>query len=319
MKPPYEITSDILEAIVSISEKLGEINASHLDRPSPELRRKNRIKTIQSSLEIEGNTLSHNQVTALFDNKRVLGPINDIIEVKNAIAAYEMISSYDLFSIKSFRMAHEILMKGLIKHPGRFRNKPAGIVKDKSITHIAPPGDMVNPLIKDLFTYLHKDKDVDVLKSCVFHYEMEFIHPFTDGNGRMGRLWQTVILCNKYPVFEFIPIETIIKEKQNEYYKSLSFSDKIGKSTPFIEFMLDIIELELDHILSDQRVNLTQDDRLKKGKEIFGAKEFSRKDYCRYFKFISLATASRDLKRGIEQNILTKKGDKRLTKYRYPD
>ncbi|MBZ0099557.1 MAG: Fic family protein, partial [Taibaiella sp.] len=190
MKPPYTITSDILALVASISGKLGAIDAAHLQKPPATLRRKNRIRTIQSSLEIEGNTLTEEQITALLENRRVIAPKEDILEVQNAISVYEAIRKFNPYNIKHLQEAHKILMAGLVEKPGVFRTKNAGIVKGSKLTHVAPAGVMVKGLLKDLFAYLGKDKDILLVKSCVFHYEFEFIHPFADGNGRMGRLWQ---------------------------------------------------------------------------------------------------------------------------------
>ncbi len=168
-----------------------------------------------------------------------------------------------------------------------------------------------------LFDYLKTDKDILLIKSCVFHYEFEFIHPFLDGNGRMGRLWQTLILMQKYPVFEFLPVESLIKENQEEYYKALSQSDKSGHFTPFIEFMLNIIFQALENLLKTQNRTLTVQERIELYKGIIGRNQFSRKDYLQNFKEISQATANRDLKWAFENNLLIKTGDKRLTKYQY--
>ncbi len=317
MKPPYQLTDKILKLVVSISEKLGEVNATHLYKPPTELRKKNRIKTIQSSLEIEGNTLTEEQITALLENKRVLAPKKDIVEVQNAIKVYEQLHRLNPNSIKDLEKAHGILMSGLIDTAGKLRTKNVGIVKGSKVEHIAPSGNRVKGLMNDLFTYLKKDEDLILIKSCVFHYELEFIHPFIDGNGRMGRLWQTLILMQQYPVFEYLPIESLIKENQVEYYNVLSQSDKMGSSTPFIEFMLGIILQSLENLLKTQNRTLTTENRIELYKDIIGSNEFSRKDYLQNFKEISQATASRDLKWAVEQKILTKKGDKRLTKYQY--
>jgi Fic family protein len=317
LKPPYQITEKILKLIVSISEKLGEVNATHLYKPPTELRKKNRIKTIQSSLEIEGNTLTEEQITALLDNKRVLAPEKDIVEVQNAIKVYEQLHRLNPNKLKDLEKAHGILMNGLIGTAGKLRTKNVGIVKGSKVEHIAPSGNMVKGLMNDLFTYLKNGEDLILIKSCVFHYEFEFIHPFIDGNGRMGRLWQTLILMQQYPVFEYLPIESLIKENQAAYYDVLSQSDKLGSSTPFIEFMLGIILQSLENLLKTQNRTLTTENRVELYKEVIGSNEFSRKDYLQNFKEISQATASRDLKWAVEQNILTKIGDKRLTKYQY--
>ncbi|MFB5944805.1 Fic family protein [Albibacterium profundi] len=317
MKPPYQLTDKILKSIVSISEKLGEIKALHLYKPPTELRKKNRIKTIQSSLEIEGNTLGEDQITALLENKRVLAPQKDIIEVQNAIQVYERLYEFDPYRLTDLEKAHGILMNGLIERAGKLRTENVGIVKGSIVEHIAPNGSMIKGLMKDLFNYLKTDEDIVLVKSCVFHYEFEFIHPFSDGNGRMGRLWQTLILMQEYPIFEYLPVESLIKSNQETYYGALSQSDKNGSSTPFIEYMLTIILQALDNLLASQNKKLTAPDRIELYRTIIGTKSFSRKDYLVNFREISEATASRDLKWGTEQAILIKSGDKRLTKYEY--
>jgi len=315
MKPPYNITPRILKLISSISEKIGEINANLISKPSPHLRKQNKIKTIHSSLRIEGNTLTLEQVTALIENKRVIGPKKDVLEVLNAIKVYDNIASYDPFSSKSFLKAHKELMDGLIENPGKYRNQGVGIFQGSRIAHIAPPAENVTYLMNDLFGYLKRDEDLTLIKSCVFHYEMEFIHPFLDGNGRMGRLWQTVILLNEYPVFEFLPFETLISQKQQDYYDALGKSDREGNSTIFIEYMLSVIEKSLTELLDFNNRIFSDIDRL----EYFialGKKEFSRKDYMNVFKDISSATASRDLKKGLELNMFEKTGIKNKTIYK---
>ncbi len=206
-------------------------------------------------------------------------------------------------------------MAGLIDSAGRLRTKNVGIVKGNQVQHLAPSGLMVRGFTKDLLSYLQKNEDLVLIKSCVFHYEFESIHPFMDGNGRMGRLWQTLILMQKYPVFEFLPIEQLIKENQPAYYKALSDSDKLGHSTPFISFMLNLMAESLSLLLNSQNRTLNTSDRLGLFKEVIKSSSFSRKDYLRNFKNISQPTASRDLKWGTDQGLLSKTGDKRLTIY----
>ena len=317
MKPPYQITHKSLALISSISEKIGEIKAARLIKPPTELRKRNRIKTIQSSLEIEGNTLTVEQITDIINNKRVIAPGKDIVEVKNAIKVYSMLDDLDVYQVDSLCEAHGILMEGLIDQPGQLRRKSVGILKGGDISHIAPPGSMVLALMNDLFSYLKEDDDLLLVKSCVFHYEFEFIHPFLDGNGRMGRLWQTMILKEYSPVFEFLPIETLIKERQQDYYHVLGTSDDKGESTHFIEFMLEIIDVSLEELLNAQNLTLKNIDRITIFKEIIKDQYFTRKEYLRHNKEISSATASRDLKEAVENGILERSGDKRMTKYTY--
>ena len=310
MKPLYKITPYILAKVASISEKLGEIKAARLHRPPTELRKRNRIRTIHSSLVIEGNTLTFDQVTALLEKKRVIAPLKDITEVKNAIRLYENIGLFDPFSIESLCEAHRILMDGLVENAGRLRNKSVGIMKGKQLAHVAPSGTLVKSLLNDLFGYLENDDEILLVKSCVFHYEFEFIHPFLDGNGRMGRLWQSVILMKYNPVFEYLPVESLIKENQEEYYRILAVADRQGESTIFVEFMLRIVEESLEELLQSQNVTLTGRDRIALFKDYIADASFTRKDYLRYFKELSTATASRDLKEAVDSNQLRKEREK---------
>jgi len=315
MSPPYQITPEIVKLIALVSEKLGQINAKFLDKPSPKLRKENSIKTIHSSLSIEGNTLTEEQITALIENKRIIGPKKDVNEVLNAISVYNQLHSFDPKSSKSFLKAHEILMNGLVPENGKYRKKGVGIMAGDRMAHMAPPAENVAHLMKDLFSYLKDSKEISLIKSCVFHYEMEFIHPFIDGNGRMGRLWQTLILMKEYPVFEFIPFENMIHKTQGNYYHALSQSDKSGNSTPFIEYMLNVINDSLYNMLDFKSRILNTEDRLTYFSEL-NQTEFSRKDYMNVFKEISSATASRDLKKGVELRLFDKEGDKTKTSYR---
>lgn len=314
MKPPYDITPKILKLISAISEKIGEVNANYLSKQSPQLRKQNRIKTIHSSLQIEGNTLTEEQITALIENKRVIGPEKDVLEVLNAIKVYDNLHNYHFSSDKSFLKAHLELMNGLIESAGKYRKQGVGIVKGTNIEHIAPPFENVPHLMNVLFEYLDDTNELTLIKSCVFHYEMEFIHPFLDGNGRMGRLWQTLILMAEYPVFEFLPFETLISKTQEEYYKSLALSDKSGKSTIFIEYMLGVIDKSLENLLNYNNRVLKDIDRLEYFLSL-GIKEFNRKDYMNIFKDIASATASRDLKKGIEMKMFESVGNLNKTKY----
>ena len=313
MKPPYNITPKILKLISIISEKLGEINANFLDKPSPTLRKQNKIKTIHSSLKIEGNTLTEEQITALLENKIVIGPQKDIQEVLNAIIVYEKLNSYQSTNGKSFLKAHKELMSGLIEKPGEYRKQGVGIVKGSKVEHLAPSFERVPFLMQDLFDYLETE-EIELIKSCVFHYEMEFIHPFLDGNGRMGRLWQTLILTDKYPIFEYLPFETLISADQAKYYRTLSECDKLGQSTKFIEYMLEVIDNSLNDLLSFNNRNFNRTERLEYFKSL-NKIEFTRKDYMDIFKNISSSTATRDLKTGLELGILSKIGENNKTIY----
>ncbi len=316
MNPPYKITGRILKLISEVSHKIGEINASFLVKQSPELRKRNRIRTIQASLAVEGNTLSIDQITALIENKRVLGPAKDILEVTNAIEVYDQLKKLNPFSERSFLAAHKTLMKGLIKNAGQYRRSGVGIVKGSQLAHVAPPSGNVRYLMKDLFEYVKNNEAPLLIKSCVFHYEMEFIHPFSDGNGRMGRLWQTLLLMQEFPIIEFLPFEALIHKNQKKYYRTLPTSDNQGESTVFIDFMLETVNESLEELLKERSGPISGQDRIN----LFLSNcktEFSRKDYMNYFKTISSATASRDLQFAVELGLIKKFGDKNKTTYKH--
>lgn len=313
----YEGTSRIINLSIEIGKLLGIVDATYLRKPETHLRRENRIKTIQSSLKIEGNTLSMDQVSAIFDQKRVIGPPKDIIEVKNAIAVYSKLSEFDPYDQASYLEAHRLLMKGLVDDAGKYRTKGVGIFKGDQVAHMAPPAWNVSNLMTNLFSYLMDSEDNQVIKSCVFHYEMEFIHPFMDGNGRMGRLWQTIILMQENPIFEYLPIELEIQRKQEEYYSVLSASDKEGLCTKFVEYMLTVIKISLENLIAEQGKSLNDEERLKYFQENSELQEFTRKDYMNIFKTISSATATRDLKKGVENGILERRGENRLSTYKF--
>lgn len=315
MKPPHQVTNNILKLLSEAAQKIGEVNASFLVRQTPELRKSNRIKTIHASLAVEGNTLSIDQMTAIIENKRVLGPAKDIKEVTNALAVYEQLHRFNPYLEKSFLSAHKALMQGLIQDAGQYRTAGVGVLKGSEVAHVAPPASNVSFLMKDLFTYVKKSKEPMVIKSSVFHYEMEFIHPFSDGNGRMGRLWQTLLLMQENPIFEFLPFETLIRKNQNKYYQALSNSDKQGESTLFIEFMLHVLCGTLDELLKERTGPISGKERI----QLFlstGIKTFTRKDYMSHFKSISSATASRDLQYATQELLIQKFGDKRKTSYK---
>lgn len=311
----YEGTQLIINLSIEIGKLLGIIDSNYLRLPKTSLRKENRIKTIASSLGIEGNTLSIDQITTIFENKKVIGPKKDIIEVKNAIEIYSRLSELNPLNEKSFLKAHSIIMKELIDNSGEYRTGGVGIFKGDQLAHMTPPAWNVSNLMKNLFNYAKTSKDNNIIKSCVFHYEMEFIHPFMDGNGRMGRLWQTLILMQENPVFEYLPIEQEIKENQEEYYRKLSESDKEGISTKFVEYMLERIKRSLESMVDQQRISMNEEQRIEYFLENWKGEKFTRKEYLNLFKDISPPTASRDLRKGVENGKFEKFGDKRTTKY----
>lgn len=250
--PPYDITEEMLELASEITENLGRLsNISDLEK-LPRLRRVNRIKSIQSSLAIENNTLSLEQVTDVIDGKHVLGPKSDIVAVKNAFDVYKKLPEFDPFSLDDLKKAHGIMMNGLLLDAGELRSSSVGVFNEQGkVIHVAPPQEMVPDLMIQLFDWLKNSKVHMLIRSSVFHYEFEFIHPFGDGNGRTGRLWQTALLASWKPIFEWVPIESIIKDNQEEYYKAIGLSTSEGKSNKFILFMLGVIKKAVEEIVKD--------------------------------------------------------------------
>ncbi|MCP2002883.1 UNVERIFIED_ORG: Fic family protein [Buttiauxella agrestis ATCC 33320] len=239
-QPPFSVTPSIINRVVEIGELLGRW-AAHAEQASPMLRKENRIRTIQASLAIEHNSLSTEQVSAIMDGKRVLAPAKDIQEVRNAILAYEAMSSWKSESIQDLLAAQRILMMGLVDIPGQFRSGNVGVYRDEQLIHMAPPANQVSRLVSDLLRWLHETEVHPLIASSIFHYEFEFIHPFADGNGRMGRLWQTLILSEWREELAWLPVETIIHHQQQSYYRVLGECDRVSDCTAFIDFMLETL------------------------------------------------------------------------------
>ena len=240
-QPPYTITPEILNRVAAISETIGRLTVLTDQAKALRLRRINRIRTIHGSLAIEGNTLSEAQITAILDGKQVIAPPREVQEVKNALAAYDRFSTWKPDVEKDLLEAHRILMSGLIDEAGMYRHGGVGVMADQQVIHMAPPADRVLQLMADLFDWLAATDAHPLITSSVFHYEFEFIHPFADGNGRMGRLWQSLILSSWNPLFADIPVESLIFEHQAEYYHAIQESTLQTDSAPFIAFMLRMI------------------------------------------------------------------------------
>lgn len=261
--PPFTMSETITNLVIEIGELVGKISVQEQQSPNLVLRRENRIKTIQSSLAIENNSLTIDQMTAILNGKRVLAPLADIREAKNAYEAYEILQTLNPFSINDLLTAHRFMMKGLIQDAGRFRSKNAGVYSGTTLIHAGTPAHYVPEVMEQLFVWLKKSNVHPLIKSCVFHYEFEFIHPFSDGNGRTGRLWHSLILQNWKPFFAWIPIETMIHKNQEKYYWALNASNTKGESTIFIEFMLSMIKKSLEeftpNVGSDVGINVGSD------------------------------------------------------------
>lgn len=244
--PPFTITNTMIERVGEISRRIGTLTVGINMSRNPRLHHANRILSIHSSLAIENNTLTLEQVTDIIQGKLVLGPPSEIREVKNAFQAYELLPSLDPYSVDDFLHAHQLMTADLINDSGRFRTKGVGVFSGDTVVHMAPPASLVPELISSLFAWAKSSDVHPLIKSCVFHFELEFIHPFIDGNGRMGRLWQTLILSKWEPLFAWIPSESLIHESRQQYYDALRESGKNGNSTYFVEFMLSVISNALN-------------------------------------------------------------------------
>ena len=237
-QPPFHISADAVNMIAEIAALVGRCTIRPGSIEALKLRRANQVRTIQASLAIEGNTLSEEQVSEILDGKHVIAPLGQIQEVKNAIAVYDIAEKLNPFSVDDLLRAHGMMMAALMEHPGEFRRGGVGVVKKSEVIHLAPPAHLVPQHVKELFAWLKKSTDHPLIRSCVFHYEFEFIHPFPDGNGRIGRLWQSLILGNWNPFFLQIPVETMVYKNQDQYYQAINKSTEANDSGIFVDFML---------------------------------------------------------------------------------
>lgn len=251
-QPPFQLTHTMMRHVARIGELIGTWKAANQNQLVPELRRGNRIKTIQASLAVEQNTLTLEQVTAVLEGKTVLGLPKEIQEVRNAFAAYEALEHWHPHQIDDLLAAHALLLHGLIDDAGHWRSKGAGIYRGEQLVHMAPPASQIPRLMADLFDWLANTDAHPLIASAAFHYEFEFIHPFGDGNGRIGRLWQTLILSHWQPMLAFLPVETVIKHRQQTYYQLLTESDQKSDCSAFIEFLLQAIEDSLQEAINTQ-------------------------------------------------------------------
>ena len=305
-KPPFEITNSILDKVAQIAELVGQVNAANGLSANPTLRRTNRIRTIYSSLAIEQNTLSLEQVTAVLNGKHVLAPPKDIAEVKNAYEIYELLDTLDPYSVDHLLNAHGIMTKGLIQESGCFRSGPVGVVdKQGNILHFGTLPDYVPGLVGELLEWVKSSDYHPLIKSCVFHYELELIHPFSDGNGRIGRLWHTLLLSRWKSVFAWLPVESIIHDRQQEYYEAINLSNNMGESTPFIDFMLSAIEEALTDATQGSPLSTDQLRRQKIEQFLQTNGLITNADVRQLFG-VSAATANRILAKLTEEGLLQK-------------
>ena len=300
-KPPFEITNQMIDYVAEIAELVGNLNVTNRLTANPTLRRINRIRTIHGSLAIEQNTLSLEQVTAVLKGKRVLAPPKDIAEVKNAYEIYERLDELDPYSVDDLLTAHGIMTRGLVEESGMFRTRPVGVVDSEGhVLHFGTLPQYVPDLVMELLEWAKTSEVHMLIRSCVFHYELELIHPFADGNGRVGRLWHTLLLSKWNPVFAWLPVESIIHDRQQEYYDAINASNDAGESTPFIGFMLSAIKaslieaINLNDEMSDGKIDKTTL-RWNKIQEYLQTHDYIMNADVRELCGVSAATANRIL------------------------
>ena len=263
-QPPFEINERIMADVIEIAELVGRVSVTDKISMNPTLRRTNRIQTIYSSLAIEQNTLDIEQVTAVLSGKRVIAPPKDIAEVQNAYEIYDNMDKLNPYSIDDLLKAHSVMERGLLNEAGEFRSRPVGVADSEgNILHFGTLPQYVPKLVQELLEWTEKSEIHLLIKSCVFHYEFELIHPFADGNGRMGRLWHTLLLSKWNPIFAWLPIESIIHDNQSEYYNAINVSNNNGNSTVFIEFMLSVIKQALQESINDKPKNISSKSDLR--------------------------------------------------------
>ncbi len=319
MTPNFTITNVMLNLIIEISAIAGQLS---LEKRDLHLRKENRIRSIQSSLAIENNSLSLEQVTQIINGKRVLGPPKDIHEVENAYQAYEQAFLLDPYDYRDLLKAHKLLTDGLIKETGKFRSKDVAVYSGENIVHLGARAEFVPKLVKNLLAWAKKSEMPALIKSCVVHFELEIIHPFSDGNGRIGRLWQSLILSKWEPLFEWVPIETVIYQHQQRYYKALSLSNRQNDSSVFIEFMLEAILTTLKSYAITKMSDKTSDILSDKEQVIYN----KIRDYLHKHTFItnqkavallglSAASVRRYLVKFVELELLVAQGEKKNRTY----
>lgn len=311
-KYPFHISTKVLNLVGEISELVGRISKTSRLSQSPQLRRNNRIRTIHSSLAIEQNSLTLDQVTAVIAGKRVLAPQREIAEVKNAFEIYEQIESLNPYSLDDLLMAHGKMMKGLREDAGEFRSRPVGVVDTEGrVLHVGTLPAYVPQLVAELLEWVELDETNYLIKSCVFHYEFELIHPFSDGNGRIGRLWHTLLLSKWNPMFAWLPVESIIHDRQDSYYQAINKSNIEVDSTPFIEYMLSAIKSALIEVNNENPpITSTKAEQVKKREHaildyLISNGEVTNSD-VREMLSVSSATANRVLNSMLNKNMIIK-------------
>lgn len=318
MTPPFQLTPRVFSVLSHIDQSLGRLQGLSVAQPQPLLRKRNRVRSVQASAAIEGNPLSVDQVTAILEGKRVLAKEQDVREILNVNEAYEALARWNPVSRKSLLEAHGLLMRGLMPEAGRFRTSGVGVFRGPKLTHLAPPAHLVSHQVDALFRWLRRAEVPVLVAGCVVHYELLFIHPFLDGNGRIARLWQQVAHREHSALLQFVPVESIIRDRQRQYYDTLRRSDRDGQCTRFLEFSLDALAEALAEFGQDVRpARETAQNRMERARPHFGRRWFTRGDYLRLHVKLSTATASRDLASAVAAGNLQSRGERRLTEYRF--
>lgn len=314
---PLRITGALLELTAEIARSLGRLEGLGGTPPRPKLRKTMRVRSVRGSLAIEGNSLSEEQVTHLLDGTRIVGPKREILEVRNALRAYDAAAPLSWKRERDLLAAHALFMKGLAPDAGRYRAGNVGVVHGHGrVAHVAPPAARVPLLMRDLFAFARSDEIPLLVRAAVVHYEIEFIHPFSDGNGRLGRFWQHAMLRDVHAMFDHVPTESLILERQAEYYRVLGACDRAGDSTAFVEFILRAARDALAELAAAYRpMPESATDRLERARAAFGDQTFTRADYLGLLPKLSTATASRDLRHGVVARILARTGTKALARY----
>ncbi len=317
MPPPFHLTPRVFAALGRIDHSLGRLEGLAISQPQPLLRKRNQVRSVHASTAIEGNPLTLDQVTAVLEGQRVVGHERDVREILNVNAAYEALERWKPSRRASLLRAHGVLMKGLLPDAGRFRTSGVGISRGTKRTHLAAAAHLVSHQVDELLRWLAREELPLLIAGCVVHYELLFIHPFLDGNGRLARLWQQVIHRAHSPLLRFVPVESIIRKRQARYYQTLRRADVDGHCTRFLEFTLTALADALTEFGEEVRAAPeTAESRLARGRAHFGQRWFSRADYLRLHPRLSTATASRDLAAGVKKGRLESRGARRLTEYR---
>jgi Fic family protein len=308
-----------MQKLAAIQQLIGKLEGLRFARPVPKLREKNRARSVRGSTGIEGNRCSVAQVEAVARGEVVALSQKEQLEIQNALGAYAALPEFDPFSVDSFLSAHRMLMgNGLELAPGRFRTGPVEVYITETETRAMPPWETVAASMRALFDYLKDSEELMLMKSVRFHFECVNIHPFFDGNGRAARLWQTRLLMEEHPVFEFLDVESMVFEQRDEYYRQIRAAQESGKADGFVEFMLEQLRRSLGNLWeSSVKISGGYADRIATAKQSLADTGFSRKDYLQLFKTISAPTASRDLATGVADGLLVREGDKRTAVYRF--